>query len=87
MRIWRARLPFTGYKRTARRSSARLWSGVGVVSMSKDGAPPVGWTVFLEIVARSASRVRKLWTGAPSSVVFVAALLSARSESPGVRSS
>ena len=71
----------TGYTvgDTLRRSRARCWSAVGTVTFSKVGAFSMcGLQVLRTMVARSARRVRKLWTGEPSSVLFLAALRAAQ---------
>src|SRR3972149_11759633 len=68
----------TGYKWRRRRSSARFWWGVGLVSMSKGVASAaLGRARFLTMVARSRSSVVKLWTGRSADVRLVSALASA----------
>lgn len=54
---------------TPRKSRARCWTGVGVVIWSKAMPPTSVW--FFVTVARSRSKVWKLWTGCPSAVRFV----------------
>ena len=65
----------------ARSSKARLWIGVGLVWRVKryfSLSAVVAW--IRQYVARSASRLRKLWTGRPSSVRPVACLRLAAAE-------
>src|SRR5208337_2661252 len=72
---------FYWVQETPRRAKAFFWMGVGRVVMVKgrSGAMAVV-TVFLVSVARSASRVWKLWTGRPSSVRPVVCLATAAGE-------
>jgi hypothetical protein len=42
------------------------------------GTSASGWTRLAAIVARSASKLLKLWTGSPASLCLVATFLSAR---------
>src|SRR5437867_3221387 len=70
----------TGWQERPRRSNARRWAGVGVVIRVKAGRPAAGWMVLAQMVARSASRLRRLCTGWPSSVTLAAILASAAGE-------
>ena len=64
-----------------RRSWALCWRGVGRAIKVKGCSGAMAVTrVFRVSVARSASRVRKLWTGRPSSVRPVVCLLTAAGE-------
>src|SRR5215469_7626089 len=66
---------------TLSRSKARRWSGVGVVMSWKPGrVGSAGWIWLRQMVARSPSRVPKLWMGRSSPVRLAAALASARGE-------
>ena len=57
------------------------WSGVGRASMSAVMAPGTAGRTRLRVrVARSPSRLRKLWTGRPSGVRFLPALARAAFE-------
>src|SRR5258706_12332959 len=63
---------------TPSRSRAWRWMGVGVVTSWKPGrAGAAGWIWLRQMVARAASRVRKLCTGWPAWGGLVAALASA----------
>src|SRR5271169_4966907 len=65
----------------ARRSKAFCWRGVGRVRTVKGRSGAMAVTTVLRArVARSASRLWKLWTGAPSAVLPVAFLATARGE-------
>src|SRR5258708_40069922 len=63
------------------RSKARRWVGVGSLSLSKVTVPI--WMVLRVRAARWSKRLRKLRTGGPSGVVWVAALASARADRRG----
>lgn len=57
---------------TPRRSRARRCTGVGAVIMEKaDTLASTGSIRLAAMVARSASRLLKLWTGSPSAVLLV----------------
>src|SRR5277367_4858874 len=65
----------------ARRSKAFCWRGVGGLRTVKGRSGAMAVTTVLRArVARSASRLWKLWTGAPSAVLPVAFLATARGE-------
>ena len=63
-----------------RSSQARRCTDVGVVIVVTAGRPGAGWMRLAVMVARSASRVAKLCTGAPSRVVLAAILARAAGE-------
>ena len=66
---------------TPRRSKARRCAGVGVVIMAKSGSlVSAGWIRLAAIVARSASKLLKLWTARCSTVLFVVSFLRADGE-------
>src|SRR5271154_188293 len=65
----------------ARRSKAFCWRGVGRVRTVKGRSGAMAVTTVLRArVARSASRLWKLWTGAPSAVLPVAFFATARGD-------
>src|SRR3984893_18073910 len=68
-------------RESPRRSRARWWTGVGRAIKVKGCSGAMAVTrVFRVRVARSARRVRKLWTGRPSSVRPVVCLVTAAGE-------
>jgi hypothetical protein len=61
-------------------SKARRWTGVGVVISVKAGRSAADWMVLVQMVPRSARRLRRLCTGEPSAVTLVVILARAEGE-------